>query len=70
MMYYWQHKTCQPRGDIGANNHMTSHKHLFAEMIELEGPVSFGDTSKVEVKGKRKVKFLRKNERFGMVEDV
>jgi hypothetical protein len=32
---------------------MTGHKHLFAEMTELAGIVSFGDASKVEVKGKR-----------------
>jgi hypothetical protein len=37
---------------IGASNHMTGHKHLFAEMTELAGIVSFGDASKVEVKRK------------------
>jgi hypothetical protein len=36
-------------------------KHLFAEMTELAGTVSFGDASKVEVKGKCNVKFLQKN---------
>jgi hypothetical protein len=46
--------------DTGANNHMTGHKHLFAEMTELEGSVSFGDASKVEVKGKGNVKFFPK----------
>jgi hypothetical protein len=56
--------------DTGASNHMTSHKHLFTEMTELEGSVSFGDASKVEVKGKENVKFLQKNGRFGMIEDV
>jgi hypothetical protein len=55
---------------IGANNHMTSHKHLFAEMTELAGIVSFGDASKVEVKRKGNVKFLQKNEKLRMVEDV
>jgi uncharacterized protein YrrD len=39
-------------------------------MIELNGTASFRDSSKVEVKGKHKVKFLRKNEKLGMVEDV
>jgi hypothetical protein len=44
--------------NIGANNHMISHKHLYAEMIELGATVSFGDASKVEVKGIRSMKFL------------
>jgi hypothetical protein len=56
--------------DTGASNHMTDHKHLFAEMTELEGSVSFEDASKVEVKGKEIMKFLQKNGRFGMIEDV
>jgi GAG-pre-integrase domain len=56
--------------DTGASNHMTGHKHLFADMTELAGAVSFGDTSKVEVKGKGSVKFLQKNEKLGMVENV
>jgi hypothetical protein len=38
--------------DTGANNHMTDHKHLFAEMTNLGGIVLFGDASKVEIKGK------------------
>jgi hypothetical protein len=56
--------------DIGASNHMTSHKYLFVEMTEQEGSVSFGDTSKMEIKGKENVKFLQKNERFEMIKDV
>jgi hypothetical protein len=56
--------------DIGANNHMTGHKHLFAEMTELAGTVSFRDASKVEVKGKGNMKFLQKNGKLEMVEDV
>jgi hypothetical protein len=47
--------------NIGASNHMTDHKHLFAEMTELGGTVSFGDASKVEVKGKGKVKQCQRN---------
>jgi hypothetical protein len=43
---------------------MTSYKHLLA------GTVSFEDASKVEVKGKDNVKFLQKNEKLGMVEDI
>jgi hypothetical protein len=49
---------------------MTGHKHSFVEMTELAGTVSFGDASKVEVKGKGSVKFLQKNEKLGMVENV
>jgi hypothetical protein len=56
--------------DIGASNHMTGHKHLFTEMTELAGIVSSRDASKVEVKGKGNVKFLQKNGKLGMVEDV
>jgi hypothetical protein len=41
--------------DTGASNHMTRHKHLFEEMVEIEGLVLFGDTLKVKVKGRGKV---------------
>jgi hypothetical protein len=37
---------------------MISHKHLFAKMTELAETVSFGDASKVKVKGKCNMKFL------------
>jgi hypothetical protein len=46
--------------DTRTSNHMTGHKHLFAEMIELAGTVFFGDASKVDVKGKN-MEFLQKN---------
>jgi hypothetical protein len=49
---------------------MTGHKHLFAEMTELAGTVFFGDAFKVEDKRKGNVKFLQKNGKLGMVEDV
>jgi hypothetical protein len=39
-------------------------------MEEIAGTVSFGDASKVEVKGKYKVKFIQKNESTGIIEDV
>jgi hypothetical protein len=39
-------------------------------MTELEGSVSFGDAFEMEVKGKENVKFLQKNERFRMIENV
>jgi hypothetical protein len=56
--------------DTGANNHMTGHKHLFAEMTELGETVSFGDASKVEVKGKENIKFLEKKREIEMVEEI
>ncbi|KAE8732520.1 Detected protein of unknown function [Hibiscus syriacus] len=41
--------------DTRASNHMCGHKHLFVEMQEIEeGQVSFGDASKVQVKGREK----------------
>jgi hypothetical protein len=49
---------------------MIGYKHLFAEMTELAGKVSFGDVSKVEVKEKCNGKFFQKNEKLGMVEDL
>jgi hypothetical protein len=49
---------------------MIGHKNLFAEMTELAGIISFRDTSKVEVTGKDNVKFLQKNVKLKMVEDV
>jgi hypothetical protein len=56
--------------DTGANNHMTGHKHLFTEMTELSETVSFGDASKVEVKGKENIKFLEKKREIEMVEEI
>jgi hypothetical protein len=56
--------------DTGVSNHMSGHKNLFVEMEEIIGKVSFGDASKVEVKGKGKVKFIQKNESTGIIEDV
>jgi GAG-pre-integrase domain len=56
--------------DTGPSNNMSGHKNLFIEMEEIAETVTFGDASKVEVKGKGKIKFIQKNQGIGMIEDV
>ena len=57
--------------DTGASNHMCGHKHLFVDMQEVEdGHVSFGDASKVQVKGRGKICFSQKDGKEGTMEDV
>jgi hypothetical protein len=56
--------------NIGASNHMSGHNNLFVEMEEIAGTILFGDASKVEVKGKCKVKFIQKNGGTRMIEDI
>ena len=55
----------------GASNHMCGHEHLFKEMQKIEdGHVSFGDASKVEVKGRGTIHFLQKDGVMGSIQDV
>ncbi|XP_023516671.1 uncharacterized protein LOC111780482 [Cucurbita pepo subsp. pepo] len=57
--------------DSRASNHMCDHKHLFKEMQKIEdGHVSFGDASKVEVKGRGMIHFLQKDGVIGSIQDV
>ena len=56
--------------DSGASNHMTGNKELFADMKDLTGTVSFGDASKVKVRGIRRVAFELKDGRGGHIENV
>lgn len=57
--------------DTGASNHMCGHKHLFVEMQEIEvGHVSFGDASKIQVKGQGTISYLQKNGLKGLIENV
>jgi len=44
--------------DTGASNHICGHIHLFVDIQEIEdGHVSFGDSTKVPIKGKGKTCF-------------
>ncbi|KAE8721174.1 hypothetical protein F3Y22_tig00016637pilonHSYRG00095 [Hibiscus syriacus] len=57
--------------DSGASNHMCGHKYLFKEMKKIEdGHVSFGDASKVEVKGRGTICYLQKDGLIGSIQDV
>ena len=54
--------------DSGASNHMCGHEYLFKEMQNIEdGHVSFGDASKVEVKGRGTIHFLQKDGLIGSI---
>nr|GEX34336.1 retrovirus-related Pol polyprotein from transposon TNT 1-94 [Tanacetum cinerariifolium] len=54
----------------GASNHISGQKDLFVEMTEVvQGHVSFGDASKIDVKGRGKILFFQ-NGKESMIEDV
>ncbi|GJY64422.1 retrovirus-related pol polyprotein from transposon TNT 1-94 [Tanacetum coccineum] len=56
--------------DSGASNHMSGPKDLFVEMTEVvQGHVSFGNASKIDVKGRGKIRFFQ-NGKESTIEDV
>jgi len=57
--------------DTGASNHMCGHKHLFLDIEEIkDGHVSFGDSTKVPIKGRGKICFSQKDGKQGTMKDV
>jgi len=58
--------------DTSASNHMYAHKHLFVDIREIEDRhMSFGDSTKVPIKGKGKKCFSQKDGKTGtMKKDV
>jgi len=57
--------------DTGASNHMCGDENMFDELSKIEaGHFSFGDASKVMVKGRGTICFSQKNGRIGTIRDV
>nr|KYP75006.1 Retrovirus-related Pol polyprotein from transposon TNT 1-94 [Cajanus cajan] len=57
--------------DTGASNHMCGDEHLFKMLSKEEfGSVSFGDASKVVVKGRGTIWYQQRNGKIGEIGDV
>ena len=57
--------------DLGASNHMREKKELFMELAEkVHESVSLGDSSKLLVEGKGKIKIYQKNDKPEYIFDV
>jgi len=57
--------------ETGAMNRMCEHKHLFIDIQDInDGHVSFGDSTKVPVKGRRKICFSQKEEKEDTIDDI
>ncbi|XP_014506457.1 uncharacterized protein LOC106766225 [Vigna radiata var. radiata] len=57
--------------DTGASNHMCGNKNLFYELTKVEAKfVSFGDDSKVVVKGRGTIRQIQNNGQVGDIKDV
>ena len=57
--------------DTGASNHMCGEESFFSELTKMEaGFVSFGDDSKVAVKGCGTIRHMQKDGRVGEIRDV
>ncbi|XP_047149236.1 uncharacterized protein LOC124821407 [Vigna umbellata] len=57
--------------DTGASNHMCGNENFFYELTKVEAKfVSFGDDSKVAVKGRGTIRHIQINGRVGEIRDV